>query len=107
MRLGTVEGMPGWWQDLTDLVLPADCGGCGSPRAALCAECREALCGAVPRRVSPDPRPPGLPVVHAAAPYADAVRAMLLAHKERGALGLAGPLGAGLAGGGAGGTAGR
>jgi predicted amidophosphoribosyltransferase len=42
--------------------------------------------------------PPGLPVVHAAAPYGDAVRAVLLAHKERGALGLAGPLGAALAG---------
>ncbi|MGW7076676.1 ComF family protein [Streptomyces sp. NPDC054866] len=90
--------MPGWWQDLTDLVLPAECGGCGRPRAALCARCREALCGAAPCRVSPDPRPQGLPVVHAAAPYGDAVRAVLLAHKERGALGLAGPLGAGLAG---------
>ncbi|WP_371528881.1 phosphoribosyltransferase family protein [Streptomyces sp. NBC_01283] len=90
--------MPGWWQDLTDLVLPAECGGCGRPRAALCAQCREALCGAVPCRVSPDPRPPGLPVVHAAAPYGNSVRAVLLAHKERGALGLAVPLGAVLAG---------
>ncbi|MBM7172290.1 ComF family protein, partial [Streptomyces sp. G44] len=35
--------------------------------------------------------------VHAAAPYEDAVRAALLAHKERGALGLARPLGAALA----------
>ncbi|MGW7273238.1 ComF family protein [Streptomyces sp. NPDC054864] len=90
--------MPRWWRDLTDLVLPAECGGCGRPRAALCAQCREALYGAAPRRVSPDPRPRGLPVVHAAAPYGDAVRAVLLAHKERGALGLVGPLGAGLAG---------
>lgn len=90
--------MPGWWRDLTDLVLPAECGGCGTPRTALCTECREALCGAPPCRVSPAPRPVGLPVVHAAAPYGDAVRALLLAHKERGALGLAGPLGAGLAG---------
>lgn len=90
--------MPGWWRDLTDLVLPAECGGCGTPRTALCAECREALCGRPPCRVSPDPRPAGLPAVHAAAPYGDAVRALLLAHKERGALGLAGPLGAGLAG---------
>ncbi|MEU5954212.1 ComF family protein [Streptomyces sp. NPDC047525] len=90
--------MPGWWRDLTDLVLPAECGGCGRPRTTLCAQCRDALCGAAPCRVSPDPRPAGLPVVHAAAPYGDAVRALLLAHKERGALGLAGPLGAGLAG---------
>ncbi|MET9548565.1 ComF family protein [Streptomyces sp. NPDC006627] len=89
--------MRGWWQDLTDLVLPAECGGCGRPRATLCAACRAALCGSAPRRVRPVPEPPGLPVVHAAAPYEDAVRAVLLAHKERGALGLAGPLGAALA----------
>ncbi len=42
--------------------------------------------------------PPGLPVVHAAAEYADEVRAVLLAHKERGVLRLAGPLGEALAG---------
>ncbi|MEU4617587.1 ComF family protein [Streptomyces umbrinus] len=90
--------MRGWWQDLTDLVLPAECGGCGTPRTVLCPECRAALTGAVPSRVRPEPEPPGLPVVHAAAPYEDEVRAVLLAHKERGALMLAGPLGAALAG---------
>ncbi|MEV2235373.1 ComF family protein [Streptomyces phaeochromogenes] len=90
--------MRGWWQDLTDLVLPAECGGCGMPRTVLCPECRAALTGAVPSRVRPEPEPPGLPVVHAAAPYEDEVRAVLLAHKERGALMLARPLGAALAG---------
>ncbi|WP_125263236.1 ComF family protein [Streptomyces alboflavus] len=90
--------MRGWWQDLTDLVLPADCAGCGRPRVALCAGCRAALCGAAPRRVRPDPEPRGLPVVHAAAVYGEAVRAVLLAHKERGALPLAGALGEALAG---------
>ncbi|MER6627307.1 ComF family protein [Streptomyces sp. NPDC000987] len=89
--------MRGWWQDLADLVLPAECGGCGMPRTALCPECRAALDGAVPSRVRPVPEPPGLPVVHAAARYADEVRAVLLAHKERGALALAAPLGAALA----------
>nr|WP_308408236.1 ComF family protein [Streptomyces sp. A108] len=44
------------------------------------------------------PEPPGLPRVHAAAPYEDEVRAVLLAHKERGALALTVPLGAALAG---------
>ncbi|MFG2684357.1 ComF family protein [Streptomyces sp. NPDC048392] len=88
----------GWWTDLTDLVLPAECGGCGRARAVLCARCRRALSGIAPCRVRPEPEPPGLPVVHAAAPYADEVRAALLAHKERGALALAGPLGAALAG---------
>ncbi|KAF3465747.1 ComF family protein [Streptomyces sp. Tu 3180] len=90
--------MRGWWQDLTDLVLPAECGGCGRPRAVLCARCRTALGGAAPRRVRPVPEPAGLPPVHAAARYADEVRATLLAHKERGVLALAGPLGEALAG---------
>ncbi|RMB79832.1 ComF family protein [Streptomyces shenzhenensis] len=89
--------MRGWWQDLTDLVLPAECSGCGRPRTVLCPKCRAALTGAVPSRVRPVPEPPGLPMVHAAAPYADQVRATLLAHKERGALTLARPLGAALA----------
>ncbi|EKX61641.1 hypothetical protein STRIP9103_03650 [Streptomyces ipomoeae 91-03] len=44
------------------------------------------------------PEPFGLPVVYAAARYGGAVRATLLAHKERGALALAEPLGAALAG---------
>ena len=35
----------------------------------------------------------GCPVVYAAVPYGDEVRAVLLAHKERGALRLAPPLG--------------
>ncbi|MFF1360615.1 ComF family protein [Streptomyces sp. NPDC058297] len=90
--------MRGWLQDLGDLVLPAECGGCGRPRTALCARCGDALCGGAPGRVRPSPEPRGLPVVHAAAPYRDAVRAVLLAHKERGALGLAEPLGVALAG---------
>lgn len=64
----------------------------------LCPECRAALSGAAPRRVRPVPEPRGLPVVHAAAPYGGAVRAVLLAHKERGALPLARPLGVALAG---------
>lgn len=64
----------------------------------LCPECRAALMGAAPSRVRPAPEPVGLPEVHAAAPYEDAVRAALLAHKERGALGLAEPLGTALAG---------
>ncbi|MGV9846729.1 ComF family protein [Streptomyces fungicidicus] len=89
--------MRDWWQDLTDLVLPAECGGCGRPRAVLCARCRGALSGAGPCRVRPVPEPAGLPPVHAAARYADEVRATLLAHKERGALALSRPLGEALA----------
>ncbi|MFF3249198.1 ComF family protein [Streptomyces sp. NPDC002870] len=90
--------MRGWWREISGLVLPVDCGGCGSPRTPLCEECAWALYGTAARRARPVPEPAGLPVVHAAAPYADAVRAVLLAHKERGALGLARPLGVALAG---------
>ncbi|MEV1067655.1 ComF family protein [Streptomyces sp. NPDC050263] len=93
-----MEGVRRWWQELTGLVLPAACGGCGSARTVLCPQCRAALGGAVPFRVRPVPEPPGLPAVHAAARYADEVRAVLLAHKERGALALTRPLGAALAG---------
>lgn len=90
--------MRGLWQELTDLVLPGECAGCGAPGAGLCEPCRGALGGE--RRVwraRPDPEPEGLPRVYAAAAYGDAVRAVLIAHKERGVLGLARPLGAALA----------
>lgn len=89
--------MRGWWRDLTDLVLPAECGGCGRPRTALCTRCRAALYGAAPRRARPVPEPTGLPVVYAAAAYEDEARAIVLGHKERGVLGLAAPLGCALA----------
>ncbi|MBB5122648.1 phosphoribosyltransferase [Streptomyces eurocidicus] len=90
--------MRGWWQEITGLVLPVDCAGCGRERSPLCEGCREALDGRAARPVRPDPAPAGLPVVHAASAYGGRVRSVLLAHKERGALGLAGPLGAALAG---------
>ncbi|MFF9072134.1 ComF family protein [Streptomyces sp. NPDC014735] len=90
--------MWGWWREISGLVLPVSCGGCGRPRTELCEECRAVLYGGVPRRVRPDPEPAGLPAVHAAAPYENGVRGVLLAHKERGALGLAGALGRALAG---------
>ncbi|MEU0116033.1 ComF family protein [Streptomyces bobili] len=93
-----MESVRRWWHDLSGLVIPAECGGCGTARTVLCPECRAALHGSTPRRVRPHPQPPGLPAVHAAARYADEVRAVLLAHKERGALALTRPLGTALAG---------
>ncbi|ATL83335.1 ComF family protein [Streptomyces malaysiensis subsp. malaysiensis] len=89
--------MRGWWQEIADLVLPGDCAGCGRPGGTLCGHCRGALLGSGARRVEPSPVPPGLPVVHAAVDYVDEARAVLLAHKERGALRLARPLGEALA----------
>ncbi|MFD9412782.1 ComF family protein [Streptomyces sp. NPDC059989] len=89
--------MRGWRQELAGLVLPVDCAGCGAARVVLCVGCREVLSGAGAVRARPSPRPAGLPAVHAAAAYEGVVRAVLLAHKERGALPLAGALGAALA----------
>lgn len=90
--------MRGWWREITGLVMPADCAGCGVPRSVLCDGCRSELCGRPAWRAWPDPVPEGMPPVYTASWYAGPVRALLLAHKERGALGLAGPLGAALAG---------
>ncbi|WP_329134853.1 ComF family protein [Streptomyces sp. NBC_00670] len=88
----------GWWREVVGLVLAGECEGCGRARGVLCEGCRAALCGGVPGRVRPGAETVGLPPVHAAAGYRDAVRAVLLAHKERGALALVTPLGAALAG---------
>jgi predicted amidophosphoribosyltransferase len=79
-----------------DLALGASCAGCSGEPGLLCRRCRAALAGP-PRRVAPDPPPPGLPPVHALAAYEGVVRAVLGAHKEGGRLGLAGPLGDALA----------
>ncbi|MFD3518437.1 ComF family protein [Streptomyces sp. NPDC058657] len=89
----------GWWREFAGLVLPMACGGCGRPRepSGVCARCAGELYGRTPGRVRPMPEPAGLPAVYAAARYEDAPRAVLLAHKERGALGLARPLGVALA----------
>lgn len=90
-----------WWRGLTGelagLVLPVDCAGCGGARVLLCGACRSELSGAAGGPVRPSPCPAGLPAVYAAAAYREAVRAVVLAHKERGALPLAGVLGATLA----------
>ncbi|GAA4990483.1 hypothetical protein GCM10023205_72400 [Yinghuangia aomiensis] len=79
-----------------DLVLPASCAGCGRPGTAVCARCRAYL-QCPPHLVSPEPAPPGLPPVAAAAVYEDPVRALLIAHKERGAYAATAPLGDALA----------
>ncbi|WP_432091702.1 ComF family protein [Streptomyces sp. NRRL F-5630] len=89
--------MDGWWSALAELVLPAECFGCGTAGAPACGGCREVLEGREVRRVRPEAAPPGLPRVSAAVAYEGEVRSLLLAYKERGALGLAGPLGAALA----------
>lgn len=80
-----------------DLLLPAACVGCGVARTQLCPDCRGRLTAAEPLRARPAHPPPGLPEIYAAVRYGDPARQVLLAHKERGALRLATPLGQALA----------
>lgn len=90
-----------WWMALLDLVLPAECAGCGHMGSAdvtegLCKVCTFAL-GGPPITVRPVRRPAGLPTVHALAPYRDPVPDIIIAQKEYGRLDLARPLGRHLA----------
>jgi len=85
--------------DLIELVLPADCPGCGAPgpAAPMCPTCAGALAALTPHPTVPDPPPPGLPPCRALGAYQGMLRELILAYKERGRLGLAGPLGRALA----------
>jgi len=83
-------------RDLLELVLPADCAGCGTDGVPWCSGCAGLLAGPA-RLCRPDPCPPGLPPTWAMASYDGAPRAAVLAHKERGALTLTRPLGSALA----------
>ncbi|MBP2355412.1 putative amidophosphoribosyltransferase [Kribbella aluminosa] len=76
-----------------DLLLGGRCAGCDRPGVTLCGGCRRLLTGATPFRAWPDPRPAGLPPPTAAAPYADQLRNVILAHKEHARYALARPLG--------------
>ncbi|MGH3825044.1 MAG: ComF family protein [Pseudonocardiaceae bacterium] len=79
---------------LLDLLLPAECGGCGLPGAVLCPDC-EALLWA-PARVYPPCCGTG-PPIYALGTYQGSLRAALLAYKERARRDLATPLGNALA----------
>jgi predicted amidophosphoribosyltransferase len=88
--------LPDVLRELADLVLPAACAGCGAGGTSWCPRCAELLAGRA-WRARPDPVPPGLPPTWALARYEGAVRAAVVAYKERTALGLAPVLGAALA----------
>ncbi|MER8185407.1 ComF family protein [Kitasatospora sp. NPDC094015] len=85
--------LPAALRDLLDLLLPAACAGCPGGRGPLCPACRGVLAAARPGPATPCPAPAGLPPVHAAGRYGEPLRGLLIAHKERGALRLARPLG--------------
>ncbi|WP_425564146.1 ComF family protein, partial [Pseudonocardia zijingensis] len=77
---------------LVDLVLPADCAGCGAPVAPWCPRCSADL------GPPTTPRLPDAPDVLAVGRYTGPLRAALLRYKERGRRDLARPLGVLLAG---------
>lgn len=79
-----------------DLFLGSRCAGCGAPGRCWCPWCARTLTDPA-RRSAPDPAPPGLPEVWSVAANTGPVAAAVIAHKERGELGLARPLGAALA----------
>ena len=82
--------------DLSDLLMPLTCGGCGRTGTRMCTSCTHFLAGPV-RHAAPDPAPPDLPPVWAAAPYDGPARAAVLALKERQRHDLGPGLGAALA----------
>jgi predicted amidophosphoribosyltransferase len=86
---------------LTDLVLPADCAGCGVPATAttggVCSECMAELSRLMPYETAPSPTPYGLPICVALGPYEGVLRELVLAYKDRGRHRLARPLAAQLA----------
>ena len=71
---------------LVELVLPADCAGCGGWPAPWCPECASAL------GPPTAPQLPGGPAVVAVGRYRGPLRTALLRYKERGRRDLAGPL---------------
>jgi predicted amidophosphoribosyltransferase len=86
---------------MLDLVLPQSCAGCDMAGSRLCRPCAAILTEAASAplgRTAPTPVPPGFPRrAAAAASYDGVLRAVLVAHKEKGRLGLVRPLGRALA----------
>ncbi|MDX6242990.1 MAG: hypothetical protein QOE76_713 [Frankiales bacterium] len=67
---------------LLALLLPCPCVACDSERGPVCRRCRDRRWE--PRRRDPTPRPPGLPPVWTAAPFAGPMRDLVLAYKQDG-----------------------
>lgn len=74
-----------------DLICPASCASCLAPGGLVCPSCLATL-DVTPRRASPSPCPPGFPPTWSVADYAGVARDLLLAYKERSAIGLGRPL---------------
>lgn len=83
----------GWLAAAGDLLLGARCQACLRPWWGLCPDCRTALRGRTGREARPTPCPPGFPPTSTAGWYDESMRRLIVAHKERQALGLAPALG--------------
>lgn len=84
--------LPRLTDGFVDLVLGSACVACERPGRPLCLRCHAGL----PARAAvrwPTPAPPGLAPPYSMGDYDGALRALVLAHKERRVLALAQPLG--------------
>jgi len=81
---------------LVDLLFPATCAGCGSLGASVCSACLQPLQMPALLRM-PTPAPHGMPPAFSVSAYDGKVRSLLLAFKERDAVGARVPLGTALA----------
>jgi predicted amidophosphoribosyltransferase len=82
-----------WKAAVGDLLLGAECPGCGHPWWGICPACRNELALRMPYATVPDPCPAGFPPTVTSSPYDSMLRGMIIAHKERQAYGLTAPLG--------------
>ena len=81
---------------ILDRLFPAECAGCGGPDGPACPRCLRPLWQ--PATTSrPRPTPADLPPTWTVAAYADPCRSLLIAYKERSAVGLRPVLAAALA----------
>ncbi len=77
-----------WVAAAGDLLLGSACHGCGRPWWGVCPACRDRLRALRPYLTRPEPCPDGFPPTATCSPYDDLVRGLVIAHKERSALGL-------------------
>ncbi|WP_375426572.1 ComF family protein [uncultured Friedmanniella sp.] len=81
-------GLEPWLAAAGDLLLGSACHGCGRPWWGVCPECRTRLRALRPYLTWPEPAPDGFPMTATCSPYDALARGLIVAHKERSALGL-------------------
>lgn len=71
-----------------DLLLGASCHGCGVAWWGVCPRCRALVTARRPYVTRPDPAPAGFPTTVSSSVYDDVVGNLIVAHKDRQAIGL-------------------